>query len=942
MIMMPQFCFRKIVRTTVAILIAQCCIISASYGADASGNGTRRVTTYYRVSSEALDVLGETIKAQAELLISNLQADMPLEAYVASLSSADYARFLKSFVQNTSESRFSELVDTQFADYYDLFVDGASETDFADMFREYLGELTVDYLTAQPSQDFTEYVLSRTLQLSEEDYSNLYRNYIVTLWRYYVSSATPQELTELLGDDYADPVANASLAIEDERYFSLLADHITNISEAEFTDSYSAYITEMTGGLLVQPSADSTASITPEVAQQGDSSGEDSTGEVAAVIPQPVFSNLSVEESVTLIRRHIATVAKRNFVSFFRQNLILSASTYTQASSNEELSALLELPEFAALVQQNLNIRNARDLRQVDSLTAFADDAFLLQVRADLDFVDNIPYPNMRLLRIAISHVLDKYNPESSVAGLKLPGQQFEILYEATVASAALYDESGLVGGAASLQKASSEQDLLIAAASRRGEIKWNFLGCGCEIDSANVIYGFYPTWEVPAPGSAPQQIDLRFYDRVAYFGLTLNERGDISSDEYWREGGVLNGFIQDAHIRNTHIDLAIYSPTWDQWEDPQINIATANIVDKLSIPLQFGLLTSFASNYLVPIFPTYSETIGKNTMGDGLTLYFDNLEDAAGEVKNLDMIVRLVSNLSRELAREFSSDIPPINLMLDFQSKNAADVLSQLRPLILGTEANMNQYVSRVLIFLEQDTWDSSQNLIDSVRKVFKEDDSAGVFRKLAPILIPAMNEPGSFTSLTRDLKDLRWTFGDAGGAAIWPIPIENSENTENSENSFLIEKSFNAAMVDDGFGFWHEVRSNARIVYFKARLSLIFTLTGLFLVSILILVWSIREPIHPVILWLAKALGIVTFTLFMLSAIFIDPYINPWRIVFFLLPLLFVITIVPLQSSMPEVKVNTGGNKYVKRTIKMQKSRVLRGLRRKLKQGLHQRNES
>ena len=82
----------------------------------------------------------------------------------------------------------------------------------------------------------------------------------------------------------------------------------------------------------------------------------------------------------------------------------------------------------------------------------------------------------------------------------------------------------------------------------------------------------------------------------------------------------------------------------------------------------------------------------------------------------------------------------------------------------------------------------------------------------------------------------------------------------------------------------------------------------------------------------------------LFMLSRIFIDPYINPWRIVFFLLPILIVFFIVPLQSAVPSVNVspNITGNRYVKRKIKMQKSRVLRSLRRKVKQGIWNHNDS
>jgi hypothetical protein len=192
------------------------------------------------------------------------------------------------------------------------------------------------------------------------------------------------------------------------------------------------------------------------------------------------------------------------------------------------------------------------------------------------------------------------------------------------------------------------------------------------------------------------------------------------------------------------------------------------------------------------------------------------------------------------------------------------------------------------------------------------------------------SVSEERDFPSLTQGLNDLRWTFGNAGGAAIWPIPLNNNPN------GAQIEQAFEEAMIDPADGFWIDIRSVARRVYFSSRLPLIFAMTGLFLLSMLILIWSIREPIKPLILVIAKTLGFTSFVLFMLSAIFIDPYINQWRIVFFLVPLLFVVTIVPMQnSSMPNVKVNLTGNRYIKRRMKMQRSRVLRGLRRKVKQG-------
>lgn len=940
-----QACLDKLHQSMSCWIMASFFAVSGLMAAEAPIDDYREVTTYYQITTESLDLLTQRVIDESQPFITGLQVDVQLEDYVAGLNSRDYARLLEKYIASLDDQRFDELVGDQFSSFYDIFVDKMGDDEFAAIFRQYLGELTASYLTSVSSQDFIEYVVSRILLLTEEEYSNLYQDYIATLWRYYVNSATPAELIEILGDDYPDPMSSANLAVEDERYFDMLAQQITNFSEAEFIANYRSYITEMTGGFLVNPPPIDSEAAT----DSGTETETDTETEGDAEVPpenlsqaQSVFTDLSTEESVKLIRRHIASVGKSYFVSHFNSDILNFTSIYTDAAPAEQLALLLGLDDFEAVVQQELATNNANNEREISLFTALSDDVFLEGIRAKLQFVENIPYPNLRLLRIAASQVLEEYMPNSSSLTTKgLSQQQFQILANALFASVVLYDESGPIGG----QDSTQDTALVVPEASEGtgddgDDIRWNFLGCGCEIEPENIIYGFYPTWELPEPGSPPQEIDLRFYDRVAYFGLTLNEQGDISADDYWREGGILNKFIQEAHIRNTKIDLGIYSPTWHLWDAPQLNIAAANIVDKLSIPLKFGLMTNFAANYLVPIYPTYSETVGKNTMGDGVTLFFDHLEDPeTGRVRNLDMIVRLVTYLSNELEKDFSEDFLPINLMLDFNQSNTEEILRQLRPLIVGTATNRNQYVSRVLIFLEQDTWSSSQELIGAVRTVFKEDDSAAVLRKLNPILVPAMDEPGAFPSLTRDLRDLRWTFGNAGGAAIWPIPLQNLGN------GTLIQNAFNAAMVDDSDGFWQELQGFARIIYFKERLSIIFTLTGLFLISMIILIWSIREPIKPIILMLAKGLGFITFVLFMLSKFFIDPYINPWRVAFFLLPVLFVLTIVPLQSSISDARMSNAGaksskggtgNRYVDRQVKRQKSRLLRKIQNKIRRGI------
>lgn len=943
--------------------------INDAEAAETSGSA-QTINNYYEITVESLEFLRQRLASETEVLIANLPLDVALEDYIAGLTADEYSRLLSEYAQNISDERLRELATGSLSDFYNAYIDWLYDDEFAVPFRQYLGELTSEYLVAPPLiesgegavaiKGFEEFVLENVLQLPDGAYEYLYRNYIETLWSYYISTATEEELVSLLGEDFEDPLTSASSAIVDERYFERLADHINSMDEDEFIASYRAYVTETIGGIIEHPEvldslqesddptetvaddsssnedgdveASSDASNETEVAgnDAGGDGVEDNADGEATPVPQIQFFDLTAESSLQLIRQHIASVAMGYFIDDFRNELVDSPYYFTSQSTMERLTQLSTLTDFSELMQEALDDRNARNLETQNALNALTDDVFLGGVRLRLRAVEDIPYPNLRLLRIAVLRVMQPYRDGSDEIQ-QLPDEHYQLLLDAIWDSVVRYDENGPMV-APSISESDQEAESENSPPAPGGAVSWDFLGCGCEIDQANVIYGFYPSWDIPLPGSAPQRIDLRFYSRVAYLGFTLDEQGGISDDPNWREGGILNSFIQDAHVRNTRIDLAVYSPLWHQWAGAQVNFAAANIVDKLSIPLQFDLLTRFASNYLRPLFPTYSETIGKDTMGDGLTLYFDNLEDESGEVRDLGIIVSLVTHMDDVLEREFPDDVPPINLMLDFNQENTVEVLTQLHSLIIGTETDMNEYVARVLLYLEQDTWDSSQNLIEAVRTTFKENDSAAVLRKLNPIIIPAMDENEEFPTLSRDLRDLRWTFGNEGGAAIWPIPLENTVK------GIQIENAFTAAMVDDSGGTWESIQRGARSIYFQARLSLIFTMTLIYTLSMMILIWSIREPIRPWILLLAKTLGFLTFAMLILSYIFIDPYMHYLRVVYFLLPIAFVLLVVPLQSSMPDVRVNATGNRYINRGIKRQRSRVIRKLRGSLRRTMRQ----
>lgn len=871
----------------VTVLVVACTVsMSLVHASEAPRSGAVDIATHYRITSTSLQTLPALLEAQASGQLGSVREELDLETYIGQLDTTDYAAILASFVRQQNSNSMTELVDAEFARFYELFIDSISEADFAAIYRDYLGALTADYLISASSQDFTQYVLSRILRLTPGAYSDLYRNYIATLWSYYVADTSEEELRRLLGEDYAALTATDDLTIEDERYFDLLIEHLTTIDEAEFVSEYRAYVTEIIGGLV-------------------DDVGEDSAG--------AGFTELSAAESIGLLRRHIASIARDHFAAPFRADMLREPGKYVAGVSPEALASLASLPGLIQIVEQRLAEFNA-DIRQTNNyVSELLDPAFIEQVMAEMRFVANIPYPNVRLLRIAVEYALSTY-VRAADSDNALTESQYQIVLQAIMETVVSFDEAGLAG----LQTETGDR-----AANISGSISWDFLGCGCEIELSRVIYGFYPTWSMPQPGTGPQAIDFRFYDRVAYFGLTLDSSGRISDDEFWREGGAMNDFIQGGHVRNTRIDLAVYAPTWNSWTDANMNIAATNVVDKLSIPLRFNFYTTFANSYLAPIYPTYSETVGKNTMGDGLALYFDNLEDpVTGQVRDLETIERFVLLLDNLLGNDFEDDEMPIHLILDFSNENAEAVFSELRHLIVGTPDSPNEFVSRVLVFLEQDTWNSSQNLLRSIRSVFKDDNSAAVLQKLNPILIPAMDEPGEFVSLERDLEDFRWSFGEHGGAAIWPMPLQDLEEDA------LIEATFREAMVDNSTGVWRSIEVAVQRIYFRARLELIFSMTFVFILSLAIFAYSIREPVRPWILWTAKILGGVSFVAMLVSWYFLDPYINNWRIAFFV-GMVLLLLLIPFQPAVPEAAVDLTQNRLVGRQVKRQKNRGKRKLR-------------
>ena len=122
---------------------------------------------------------------------------------------------------------------------------------------------------------------------------------------------------------------------------------------------------------------------------------------------------------------------------------------------------------------------------------------------------------------------------------------------------------------------------------------------------------------------------------------------------------------------------------------------------------------------------------------------------------------------------------------------------LPTVKAAFIGTDERHDHFVSRILVFLEQDTLDSSQTLLAAVRSVFNDGNNASnVLLKINPILIPAMDQDGRFSSLASDLRGLRALFGVNGGSGIWPIPL-GSVTVSNEESSVNVESESVESLV-------------------------------------------------------------------------------------------------------------------------------------------------
>ena len=277
---------------------------------------------------------------------------------------------------------------------------------------------------------------------------------------------------------------------------------------------------------------------------------------------------------------------------------------------------------------------------------------------------------------------------------------------------------------------------------------------CGCVRTMSGITYGFYPGWLANTKRDEPAQlVDFSTLSRIAYYGVVLDNKGDVVGSGLWDEGDNRANFIANAHKYGTKADLVFFSDSWQQWDELAMENAEATVVQRVVDQKQGRL--------------------------DGITLYFDGFREYRfARVK----INSFVKGLHEKLSKSSRSDIT-INLMLDLEPsslKANESLLVDIKAAILGTDEDGQPFVDSIITFLEQPTTDTKKLLRTIIENEFKGIDRRNVFRKIIPVLTPNGHYPLASGAHDQFYDDLVYFQDNFAGIGFWPLPFATDVGSE------------------------------------------------------------------------------------------------------------------------------------------------------------------
>lgn len=298
--------------------------------------------------------------------------------------------------------------------------------------------------------------------------------------------------------------------------------------------------------------------------------------------------------------------------------------------------------------------------------------------------------------------------------------------------------------------------------------VVWDGGRQGCVLDSlSGVVYGFHPYWRA----GVRQNIDFSVLSRVGYHALTFNELGELPRRKHWRTDQV--GFIDEARRHGAKVDLVIYQNDWAPWRD---DIATGdhagsmaladNIVRAIDERPERGLLERVRA-------VTSLGFAARKSMGDGVTLHFDNYptDDEASR-----FLLRFIKDLRRKL--KAANPAYHLNVVVPREAIGSGFFTFKYLSQVVSHEARDSEAyedhddIDLFLVLLPEPSTATKKALRQQVEEQFSGEhlyrgiQRRNMLRKVVPVLTP---DGGDRRQFEQDVIFLEDNFG---GVGLWPLP--------------------------------------------------------------------------------------------------------------------------------------------------------------------------
>ncbi|MCK9193888.1 MAG: hypothetical protein M0P19_08455 [Nevskia sp.] len=447
------------------------------------------------------------------------------------------------------------------------------------------------------------------------------------------------------------------------------------------------------------------------------------------------------------------------------------------------------------------------------------DDNQAKQLKAMLQPLLGVEYPNQLMFSAALDAQLCAYVRQLALAAATKNKQtpptdeQLSQNCPPNWATAKVVPDPSVTGRAVALRDLPTTllprplREWLIAQALQTHVLEawqpvlWTGGGCGCVLrDLSGEIYGFYPLWWA---GPKPRQIDFSLLNRISYFALPFDDDGNLPYPDLGAPG--VSDFIRVAQQHRTQIDLTVYRNNWDFLRN-RSEASLAYTIEQLSkqavelIDLPLPDQASRAKAWL----PFLGET---PRVGDGITLYFENLPSASGDPALHSTVQTFLRKFLLALITEMRKSNRPraLNIVIQDQQllesnrfwtvESLYDTLRHAEdPWIIDgrIDGDSVQYKSntnitvRYLVLLSEPSsenkkvlrrfLEASPQLHGGDRRIF--------LRKVIPILATGASDLKQFSD------DMAYFADNFGGTGFWPTPI--ADETGPAAHLDLVKTNF------------------------------------------------------------------------------------------------------------------------------------------------------